>query len=122
MSSGLQRTSEVGGALPYSVTSVTATGIVVSAVPQKIFSIHAHNLNAAIRYLKVYDKATAATEEDTPKLRIPMPTGSGPPLTFPKGVMFLNGISIRAVTELADNGTTGATASETIVNMSIFPK
>ena len=122
MAEGLQRTSEVGGALPYSVTSVTATGIVVSSTPNKIFSIHAHNLNAAIRYLKVYDKATAADETDVPKLRIPMPTGSGPSLTFPKGVTFFNGISMRAVTELADNGTTGATASQTIVNMTIFAK
>ena len=122
MSSGLQRTTEVGGALPYSVTSVTATGIVVSSTPNKIFSIHWHNLNAGVRYLKVYDKATAATEADTPKFRFPMASGAGQPITFPKGAMFLNGISIRAVTELADNGTTGATASETIVNMTLFSK
>lgn len=106
-----------GGALPYRSLSVQATGLVVKSSPGTLFSINAHNLNAAVRYLKFYDKATAATEADTPKFTFALPIGALAPITFPAGVKFENGIGIRSVTELADAGTTGATANETIVNL-----
>ena len=106
-----------GGATPYRAITLAATGLIVKATAGTLFSIAAHNLNAAVRYLKIYDKATAATEADTPKFTIPLPTGALQPITFPAGVAFANGIGIRCVTELADNGATGASASETIVNL-----
>jgi hypothetical protein len=109
--------SSRGGATPYRAITLAATGLIVKATAGTLFSIASHNLNAAVRYLKLYDKATAATETDTPKFTIPLPTGQLQPITFPAGVSFVNGIGIRCVTELADNGTTGATASETIVNL-----
>ena len=107
-----------GGATPYRAITVGVTGLIVKATPGTLFSIAAHNLNAAVRYLKFYDKATAATEADTPKFTIPLPVGSMPPITFPAGVAFVNGIGIRATTGLADNDTGAPTASETIVNLS----
>jgi len=106
-----------GGASNYRSINLLATGLVVKATPGNLYSINAHNLNAAVRYLKVYDKATAATEADTPKFTIALPPGALPPVTFPAGAFFANGICIRATTELADNGTTAPTASETIVNL-----
>ena len=106
-----------GGALPYRSINLLATGLVVKATPGNLYSIAAHNLNATVRYLKIYDKATAATQADTPVMTIPLPSGSMPPVLFPAGLSFAAGICIRATTELADNGTTAPTASETIVNL-----
>ncbi len=119
---GNQRTSPKasfdGGAKAYRSINLLATGLVVKASKANLYSVSAHNINAAVRYLKIYDKATAATASDTPALTIPMPATGQINLTFPLGISFLNGISIRATTELADNGTTAPSASETIVNLS----
>lgn len=106
------------GASAYRSINLLATGLVVKASAATLYSIDAHNLNAAVRYLKVYNKTTAASEADTPVFTIPLPSGALPPMQFPAGVEFSAGISIRATTELADNGTTAPTASQTIVNIS----
>lgn len=104
--------------VPYRSIDLGVTGLVVKATPGNLYSVNAHNLNATVRYLKIYDKATAATQADTPKLTIPLPAGSLPPMYFSNGMYFANGISIRATTGLADNDTGAPTASETIVNLS----
>lgn len=97
--------------------SVTATGIVIKASPGTIYEFHVSNINAiTIRYLKIYNKATAPTETDTPIRTIALPTG-GVPVLFnysDHGLEFTAGISIRCVNEQADSGTTGATANEVI--------
>ena len=109
--------SSRGGALPYRSINLLATGLIVKSTPGNLYSINAHNLNATVRYLKIYDKATAATQADTPVMTIPLPAGAMPTITFPAGLSFAAGIGIRATTELADSGTTAPTASETIVNL-----
>ena len=115
-----QKVAIAGGVSAYRTINLLATGLVVKASPGNLYSINANNLNAAVRYLKIYNKATAATEADTPVFTIAI-TGStvgvGTQLNFPAGVFFSAGISIRATTELADNGTTAPTASQTIVNL-----
>lgn len=121
MASGNQRSSLTastsGGAKPWRTISLLATAEMVKASAGHLYSIQAHNLNAAVRYLKIYDKATAATGADTPKFTIALPTGALPPIVFPLGAEFLLGISVRGSVELADNGATSPTASETIVNL-----
>lgn len=121
MSTGLQRTAphanHDGGARPYRSLSVLATGLIVKASKGTLYSIDAININATVRYLKIYDKATAATEADTPKMTVQLLQGSRF-LSFPMGLRFDNGICIRATTELADAGTTAPSANETIVNLS----
>jgi hypothetical protein len=120
-SSPAQKTYQVavnkGGASIYRSLSVIATGAIIKATHGQIYSIHAINVNAAARYLKVYNKATAPTEADTPVLTIHLPASGSRELLFPIGIEFSAGISIRATTELADNGTTAPTANETIVNL-----
>lgn len=73
-----------------------------------------NNKNAAVLYVKLYDKATAATVgTDTPKLTL----GCGVTATvgaekfeFEEGVLFDNGISLGATTAaaVADTGAPGA--------------
>lgn len=102
------------GASVFRSLSVLATGIAVKSAPGTLFSIHAHNVNATARYLKVYNKA-APTSSDTPALTLLLASGANQFL-FPKGIFFSTAIGIRATTELADNGTTAPSANETIVN------
>ena len=106
-----------GGASSYRTIDLGVTGLVAKATPGKLISIHAHNINAATRYLKIYNKATAATEADTPKLTIALPTGNSTFFLGDSGLDFSAGISIRATTGLADNDTGAPTASQTIVNL-----
>jgi hypothetical protein len=97
--------------------SVTNTGVVVKASPGKVFVIHAHNINASVRYLKIYNKATTPTDSDTPIMTLPLATGFNRFDFTNLGVQFSAGISYRASTELADNGNTAPSANETILHL-----
>lgn len=101
----------------YRNLSVTTTGAVVSAVACKLHRIDISNGAAAIRYLKVYDKATAATEADTPVFTFRVNANREREINLPKPVAFTNGISIRASNAVADNDTTNTTANDVIVHI-----
>ena len=82
------------------------------------------NINAAVRYLKFVN--AAATGDVTVgttavALTIPVPgnaAGAGVVYNFPgAGVLFRTGICWYMVTEAADNGTTGISASESIIQV-----
>jgi hypothetical protein len=95
------------------------TGDVVKATPGQINGGMLFNLNAAVRFLKLYDKASAPTSSDTPKFTIPL-SANGEPVELPGavcGFAFAAGISIRATTGAADSDTGAPTANETIVHL-----
>lgn len=79
-----------------------------------VWSIVASNINAAVRYLKVYNKATAPTVgTDTPVLVIPIPAGSC--VQFDggsNGIRFATGISWALTTGAADSDSTGVSVNE----------
>jgi hypothetical protein len=103
----------------YRSLSVLATGAVVKTGPGALTGYYLSNSGAAARYVKLYDKATAPTEADTPKLTLFL--GAAPfvaNLHFgDSGPGFAHGIGIRATTEAADNGTTAPGAGEVIANI-----
>jgi hypothetical protein len=104
--------------LNHRTISPNATGVVVKASAGFIYHLHVANINAAIRYLKLYDKATAATSGDTPLMTIPIPVGGAPVIIIcDHGIPFSLGIGYRAVTGILDNDNTGASASETPLNI-----
>ena len=87
-------------------------GVVVSAVPQKLVGWSITNINAAIQFVKLYDKATAASAADTPLITIGIPPGATVHAGFTGGIKFVNGISARSVTTQPDAGATGSTAGD----------
>ncbi len=107
----------------YLLAANTANPTVVKAGPARLHGIQAFNINAAAAYLKLYDKASAPDENDTPKKVILIPgatTGGVANITFhpyDDGASFLTGLAYRVVTVIADNGTTAPTASQVIVNL-----
>lgn len=77
-----------------------------------------YNANAAVRYLKIYNKASAPTVgTDTPVLTIPIPAGAAANVEFTNGINFATGIAYATTTGVADNDTGAVAANEIIVNL-----
>ena len=67
--------------------------------------------------MKIYNKATAPTQSDTPVMTIPIPAGGAANVEFSNGIAFAAGISYRASTAVADNDTGAPTANDVVVNL-----
>lgn len=94
---------------------------VIKATPGQLFSISCHNTNAAARYLRLYNKATAPGTGDTPVSEFVIPgatTGGVRDVNFfgDDGASFSTGIAYRAVTTNADNGDTAIASDEVVIN------
>lgn len=81
--------------------------------------IYAVNLNAAVRYLKLYNKASSPTVgTDTPVATLPIPasaTGAGFMIPIPGGVGFATGISLALTTGVADADTAAVAANDILI-------
>lgn len=101
--------------------TATTNAAVVKASSGLLYGWQVSNVNAAVVFLKFYDKATAPTVgTDTPKLTILVPgatTGGQAPLQLPAGISFSAGISIALTTLVADADTTAVAANEQIVHV-----
>lgn len=64
-------------AAPYYMTSF-GTSVAISGKPSagNLLSIYASNINAAVRYLQVHNKASAPAATNVPVLSLPIPAGS----------------------------------------------
>lgn len=101
------------------VSAATTNATSVKASAGQVGFIYAVNLNAAVRYLKLYNKASAPTVgSDTPIATLPIPastTGAGFSLTIPDGVNFATGIAYATTTGYADADTGAVAAGEVFV-------
>lgn len=97
-----------------SAASTNATSVKASA--GIVGFIYAVNLNAAVRFLKLYNKASAPTVgTDTPVATLPIPastTGAGFQITIPVGVSFSTGIAFALTTGFLDSDTGAVAANE----------
>ncbi|MFZ5789772.1 MAG: hypothetical protein ACOY3L_03640 [Pseudomonadota bacterium] len=103
-----------------SAASTNATSVKAGA--GQVYAIYAHNTNAAVRHLKLYDKAAAPTVgTDTPVLTLPIPgnlQGAGFVLdTGGMGIAFASGIALALTTGVADSDTGAVAANEIVVNL-----
>lgn len=103
-----------------SAASTNATSVKASA--GQVYTIYAHNINAAVRYLKIYNKASAPTVgTDTPVLTLPIPgnaAGAGFALdTGGMGIAFATGIALALTTGIADADTGAVAANEIVINL-----
>lgn len=79
-----------------------------------LYMVQASNLDSAnYRFVKVYDKASAATDADTPIATIPVGPDASVCINF-SGVALSNGLSLRATTGIADNDTGAPGANEVL--------
>lgn len=77
-----------------------------------LFRIQGYNTNAAARYLKLYNKATAPTSADTPIMTRRLAPQSEFVLDFPTPFYFSLGIGYRLTTGVADADTGALTAGD----------
>lgn len=114
--------STTGGCSPFKLISAASTnGTNIKASAGQVYAIHAINLNAAVRYLKLYNKATTPTVgTDTPVMTLAIPaatTGAGFTFSIPVGLAFATGIGIGLTTAAADADTGAVAANEIIVGV-----
>ncbi len=106
--------------LSRTISAATTNATVVKAAPAQLVGWSLSNVNAAVRYLKLYNKATAPTVgTDVPLLTISLPLG-GVPVTNvfdDAGIGFSAGLSFALTTGLADADTAAVAASEIIVQI-----
>jgi hypothetical protein len=107
-----------GAATPYhliSAATVNATNVKGSA--GTIWGLDFANTNAAVRFIKLYDKATAPASTDTPVKTIEVPANGQFSRAFPVGIAFTTGIGFRTTTGLADNDTGAVGAGELSIDL-----
>lgn len=112
-----------GGLTPYtliSAASTNATGLKASAGVLGMCVVT--NVNAAVRYLKLYNKASAPTVgTDTPVQVYAIPgstTGGGIAVPIPdRGLAFSTGIAFAMTTGVAHTDTNGVAANEIVINL-----
>jgi len=107
-------TSPVTPATTLTNSAATTNGTVIKASAGTIWSIVASNINAAVRYLKIYNSSTVTVGTTTPALTFAIPAGGFINITGGvNGFRFGTGICIGITTGAAD-GDTGAVAANEI--------
>lgn len=117
----LQTDAEAVNSIYRRISTADTNAAVVKNTAGTLAGWHITNTNAAVRYLKIYDKATTPTVgSDTPKLTLAIPGsvyGAGSTVTLPKHVAFTNGIGIALTTAATDADTGAVAANEILVNL-----
>lgn len=112
-----------GGATTYKLISGASTNATnVKNAAGKVLMITASNTNAAARWLKLYNKASAPTVgTDTPVHTFIIPgntAGTGTNIPVPSvGLDFATGISFAITTGVADSDTGSVAANDIVVNL-----
>lgn len=106
-----------GGLSAYRNLDLGVTGQIVKNGAGQIYGYYIYNNAATVRFVKVYNKATAPTQADTPIFTWAIPANAGANRSIPAGVAFAAGISLRGTTGVADNDTGAPTANDLIVNV-----
>jgi hypothetical protein len=92
-------------------TSGDATNVKASA--GRLYAIQGYNAAAAVRYLKLYNSASAPTAgSGTPVKTLVLPPACGFTFDWPLGYTFSTGIGFTLVTGSADNSSTSVTAAD----------
>lgn len=110
------------GTSAYKLISLATTNANnVKASGGNLYSIIAIGLTSTVRYLKLYNKASAPTVgTDVPVMTIPIPAntqGAGVALPFSMGVNFSAGIAIAITSGAGDTDTGAVGAGDVIVNL-----
>lgn len=110
-----------GLSMSKTVSAATTNATVVKASAGQVYSVQVFNVNAAARYLKLYNKATSPTVgTDVPVKTILIPgntAGAGTALKWTQGLAFSAGISFALTTGVADADVAAVAASEIVVNV-----
>lgn len=106
------------------ISAASTNGTTIKSSGGFLFGICVVNLNAAVRYLKLYDKSGGAgvpdPATDTPVMTIPIPgntAGAGVTFWTECGIWFPSGIQLLLTTGAADTNSGAVAANEIFVNL-----
>lgn len=118
---GLEPRTSGGVSVSKTVSAASTNATSVKGSAGQLFGWALSNVNAAARYLKLYNKASAPTVgTDTPVMTLIIPgntAGAGQVQMFDQGIAFGTGIAFALTTEATDAGSTGVAANEIVVNL-----
>jgi len=102
------------GWTPRRLLSAASTNLTsVKAAKGAIGFISVWNTNAAARYLKLYDKASApVVASDIPIMTIPIPAGGPREIQFPGGLLCSLGIAYAMTVNIGDTDATAVAAGD----------
>jgi len=103
-----------GGLLAFAHLDLGVTGRIAKPLPGRLYGLLVSNAGAAAAYVKLYNKATAPTQADTPVMTIRVPAAGSVAYDSTIGVGFTAGISARAVTGVADSSTAAPAANDVV--------
>jgi len=100
------------------ISAATTNATSVKASAGQVYGVVVSNSNAAVRYLKLYNKASAPTVgTDVPVKTIMLPIGATVQLSWPTGLPFSTGIAFALTTGVADTDVAAVAADEHVVNI-----
>lgn len=101
------------------ISAATTNATNLKNIAGVIAGIIAINLTSGVKYLKIYDKATApVVGTDTPVMTIPIPASTdGAGFVWNVPIDLSNGVSYAITGGVADNDSTAVGANEIIVNI-----
>lgn len=108
------------GTAPYRLIAAgTTNGANIKASPGVLYGWIIQNVAASVRYVKLYDRATAPTVgTHTPFLTIPLAATSVSVVTLDNyPITFSSGLGIGTTNLVADSDTTAVTAGDLIINL-----
>lgn len=110
-----------GLSISRTISAATTNSTNAKGSAGQVYGWYISNINAAARYVKFYNKATAPTcGTDTPVITLAIPgntAGAGTNVNFAGGIAFGTGIGYCITTGSADNDTGAVAASDLIVNL-----
>lgn len=100
------------------ISAATTNATSVKASAGQVYGWYISNVNAAARYVKLYDKASAPTVgTDTPVMTLMIPATGGTNVEFGNGIAFGTGIALAITTAVTDADTAPVAANEIVVNL-----
>jgi hypothetical protein len=116
-----QTVGTTGGSTPYHNLSAASTNATnVKAAATQLYGYAISNTNAAARYVKFYDKATAPTVgTDVPKHTIQVPGNAVVIRALPEGMKFTTGFGWATTTGVADTDTGAVGANDLVIDFDL---
>ena len=108
----------VGTLITYRNISLNAVGYSIKASPGSLFGYYITNLSASVRFIKLYNKASApVVGTDIPMATLAISAGVTVNMRDAAGIAFSNGIAIAATNLVADTDTTSPAANDVVANV-----
>ena len=103
-------------------SAATTNAVAVKATAGTVYAVAVTNTRATVKYLKIYNKATAPTVgTDVPLITIPIaPTAIANITWADKGLRFATGIGIATTTGIAYTDTTAVAANDLRITISFI--